>query len=404
MPILLASYKNKTAGFVLKENKKQVTIGRDPGNDMPLPMTRVSKVHAALSLKNNQWFIRDLGSSNGTKLNNKKLVGKTEIHPGDRIRLGNVRLQFMDTQEIPEGVKRLKDRRDYDHRIRFKCSHCDHTLKAMAKHIGRRVQCHHCDEIVRVPGVVGKSNRKRKSRPDSPLKLVEEPSEQTLLIKSGEMKSLVENKAHDSASEEKVTLDDLHDELADVTPQQVETHKQAAKDQAQAMRQLRKAEIKRELFRDDRNPLDKLYSKVLIQFTLQYSKLKDPTFPIQRWHVAALFIVMVGFLSIRIFLGGGSGNLSNVENAPSEFVVNCSECNHESEMTLQRFEKLSFYMMHPDSYSQKYPGDDIPDPSVCTDCGKTHTALRLTVAPDTGQRRIVAVTEKDASLQMAQAQ
>ena len=76
MPILLASYKNKTAGFVLKENKKQVTIGRDPGNDMPLPMTRVSKVHAALSLKNNQWFIRDLGSSNGTKLNNKKLCAR----------------------------------------------------------------------------------------------------------------------------------------------------------------------------------------------------------------------------------------------------------------------------------------------------------------------------------------
>ena len=70
MPVLLASYKNKTAGFVLRENKKQITIGRDPGNDMPLPMSRVSRVHATLTCKNHEWFIRDLGSFNGTKINN----------------------------------------------------------------------------------------------------------------------------------------------------------------------------------------------------------------------------------------------------------------------------------------------------------------------------------------------
>jgi hypothetical protein len=224
------------------------------------------------------------------------------------------------------------------------------------------------------------------------------------VINTSKLKKLVKEKAHDSAVQEPVTVDDLHDELAEVTPLQVQTHKEAAKDQAQAMRQLRKAEIKRELFRDDRNFMEKLYSKTLIQFTLQYSKLKDPTFPIHRWHVAALFMVMVGFLSIRIFLGGGSGNLPNVENAPSEFVVNCSGCNHESHMKLERFEQLSFYMMHPDSFAQKYPGEATPEPSVCEDCGKTHAALRLTVDPDSGQRRIVAVTEKDASLQMAQAQ
>ena len=105
MPVLLASYKNKTAGFVLRENKKQITIGRDPGNDMPLPMSRVSRVHATLTRKNHEWFIRDLGSFNGTKINNVRVKGRSAIKPGDRLRLGNVRLQFMDTDKIPEGIK-----------------------------------------------------------------------------------------------------------------------------------------------------------------------------------------------------------------------------------------------------------------------------------------------------------
>ena len=129
MPVLLASYKNKTAGFLLREKKKQITIGRDPGNDMPLPMTRVSSVHAAITCKNHQWFIRDLGSSNGTKINNVRIRGAIAIKPGDRVKLGNVQIQFVDAPKIPDGIKRLKDKRDYTQRVRFKCKYCNQPLK-----------------------------------------------------------------------------------------------------------------------------------------------------------------------------------------------------------------------------------------------------------------------------------
>lgn len=395
MPVLLATYKNKSAGFVLREKKKQITIGRDPGNDMPLPMTRVSRVHATLTCKNHEWFIRDLGSSNGTKVNNVKIRGTMAIKPGDMLRLGNVRLQLVDSEKIPTGVKRLKDRRDYTERIRFTCKYCSQPLKAMARDAGRRVQCHHCSQIVHVPGhAIGKT--KKQQRPESPeligLATDENPNDQSMMIMTDDMKA---------AAKEKVTLEDVHDELAELAPQTIEEHKPAARDQAQAMRQLRKAELKKELFRDDRNPLEKIWSRVLINFVLQYSKLKDPTFPVHRWHVAVLTLTLTAFITMRMLVGGGG--LASVEAAPSQFAVTCSGCGHESHMTLDRFEQLSFFMMHPDSFTQKYPGQPNPQPSVCTDCGKTHTAMRLTVDPDNGQRRVMAMAQIEESLQLAKA-
>lgn len=399
MPVLLASYKNKTAGFVLRESKKQITIGRDPGNDMPLPMTRVSKVHATITCRNHEWFIRDLGSSNGTKINNVRIRGTMTIKPGDRLRLGNVRLQFMDTDHIPQGIKRLKDKRDYTERVRFTCKYCNQPLKAKACDAGRRVQCHHCSQIVHIPGhAIGRSKAsKRATRPESPMMIMDDPCEQSQMIMTEQMQAKARQKR-----EPKITLEDVHDELADVQPEHKAEHKEAAIDQAQAMRQLRKAEIKRELFRDDRNIVEKMYSRLLINFVLQYSKLKDPDYPVHRWHVAAMFMVLVTFLSVRMMIGGSGPSIA--EAAPSEFAVTCTACNHESHMQLERFEQLSFFMMHPDSFNQKYPGQDIPEPSVCRDCGKTATALRLAVDPDTGMRRVMAVADDTQNVQMAKAQ
>jgi hypothetical protein len=393
MPILLASYKNKTAGFVLRDSKKPITIGRDPGNDMPLPLTRVSRVHASLTRRGHEWFIRDLGSSNGTKVNNVKICGTVQIKSGDRLRLGNVRMQFLDKQTIPEGIKRLKDRRDNTQRIRFKCKYCNHIIKAMERDAGRRVQCSHCDQVVHIPGhVIGKTS-KTQQRPEAPLSMcAADPKEQSQMIDHGQLQAV---------NNEAVTVDDLHDELAQMAPERAEQYKEVAQDQAQAMRQLRKAEIKKELFRDDRNVVEKLYSRMLINFVLQYSKLKDPTFPVRRWHVATMAMVLMTFFSMRLILGGGA---ATVEAAPSQFPVTCTNCQHESQMELARFEQLSFYMMHPDSFNQKYPDQTAPEPAVCEACGKQAVALRLTVDPDSGLRRVVAVTDVNSTVQMAKAQ
>lgn len=61
------------------------TVGRDAGCDIVIPGTHLSRLHAELKIQGNFLHIRDLGSSNGTFLNEDSVMdGKAK--PGDLIR------------------------------------------------------------------------------------------------------------------------------------------------------------------------------------------------------------------------------------------------------------------------------------------------------------------------------
>lgn len=48
----------------------------------------ISGRHCELYRREEQWFVRDLHSSNGTKVNGQKVYQELEIHAGDILRLG----------------------------------------------------------------------------------------------------------------------------------------------------------------------------------------------------------------------------------------------------------------------------------------------------------------------------
>ncbi|MEM9881994.1 MAG: FHA domain-containing protein [Planctomycetota bacterium] len=66
-------------------------IGRDRG-DLVLTDSRVSRRHAEVSVQNGVFVIRDLGSSNGTWVNGRRVAGLAELEQGDRIQVGRVTL------------------------------------------------------------------------------------------------------------------------------------------------------------------------------------------------------------------------------------------------------------------------------------------------------------------------
>ncbi len=72
-----------------------VTIGRDASNDVVLADDqRVSRAHAELRRRDGQWLVVDLGSRNGTLVNERKV----QTHPlvdGDRVRLGASSFTFV---------------------------------------------------------------------------------------------------------------------------------------------------------------------------------------------------------------------------------------------------------------------------------------------------------------------
>lgn len=76
----------QTREFVLEEGAT-ATIGRSPNNTIPIPERHVSRQHAVISFRDGIFMIADLGSANGSFVNDKPLTDPFPLAHGDVIRL-----------------------------------------------------------------------------------------------------------------------------------------------------------------------------------------------------------------------------------------------------------------------------------------------------------------------------
>lgn len=65
-------------------------IGRDPANGLRLSHESVSRVHAELSRQGGLWVLRDLGSTNGTSVNGRRVIGAAVVRDGDQVAFGRM--------------------------------------------------------------------------------------------------------------------------------------------------------------------------------------------------------------------------------------------------------------------------------------------------------------------------
>ncbi|MFJ8650821.1 FHA domain-containing protein [Streptomyces rochei] len=65
-------------------------IGRDPENGLRLSHETVSRAHAELSRQGGMWVLRDLGSTNGTTVNGRRVIGAAVVREGDQIGFGQM--------------------------------------------------------------------------------------------------------------------------------------------------------------------------------------------------------------------------------------------------------------------------------------------------------------------------
>lgn len=70
---------------VLKFDKDVITIGRSQKNDVILPRSNVSKMHANAEVRDDMVIIADRGSTNGTFVNGRRVRTPTSIGPQDRV-------------------------------------------------------------------------------------------------------------------------------------------------------------------------------------------------------------------------------------------------------------------------------------------------------------------------------
>lgn len=91
-PIRLEVQNGKQPGTIRVFAQPEVVLGRDPSCDLALADPSVSARHALLSFHDGQWWLDDLGSSNGTRLNRDKVGTATVLTAGDEIECGHARL------------------------------------------------------------------------------------------------------------------------------------------------------------------------------------------------------------------------------------------------------------------------------------------------------------------------
>lgn len=70
-----------------------ISIGRSTSSGIALGDPNASRDHAALSFKDDAWWISDLGSTNGTLVNDT-LIKERRLSTGDRIRIGSTVLTY----------------------------------------------------------------------------------------------------------------------------------------------------------------------------------------------------------------------------------------------------------------------------------------------------------------------
>jgi adenylate cyclase len=85
-------YQDGGSARVLELRGDPVTIGRIEGNDLVLNHPSVSRRHGRIEARGAEWWIADLNSTNGIKVNGSPVM-EAAIHPGDHLSVGSVEVE-----------------------------------------------------------------------------------------------------------------------------------------------------------------------------------------------------------------------------------------------------------------------------------------------------------------------
>lgn len=85
-------------GAILELPHSHITLGRSPSNTYILEFQGISREHLKLEISEKEVTLIDLGSRNGTYVNNKRVHKRTVLNKGDVIKIGVIALKF-----IPRG-------------------------------------------------------------------------------------------------------------------------------------------------------------------------------------------------------------------------------------------------------------------------------------------------------------
>lgn len=102
--IRLTGVSAEVAGQIFRSSGMNLVIGRQPGCQIMINNSKISRQHAKLSHAGGQWHVEDLNSANGTYLNGQRIAGPMPIRNGDRLGLGTLEFTFNAPGAVGETV------------------------------------------------------------------------------------------------------------------------------------------------------------------------------------------------------------------------------------------------------------------------------------------------------------
>jgi pSer/pThr/pTyr-binding forkhead associated (FHA) protein len=95
----------KAAGQTIPIPSAQFIIGRDPQCNLRPGSVMISKRHCALLVRNEQAFLRDFDSTNGTFLNDEQVKGEVPLKNGDTLKVGPLTFKVV-LEGVPAPVNK----------------------------------------------------------------------------------------------------------------------------------------------------------------------------------------------------------------------------------------------------------------------------------------------------------
>lgn len=94
------------SGLVVPLDERPMVVGRETGCDVRLVDAAASRRHLLLAPDNRgRWFLEDLGSSNGTFLDDRR-IERERLAPGAEIALGETKLRVLSVDELQGSLRR----------------------------------------------------------------------------------------------------------------------------------------------------------------------------------------------------------------------------------------------------------------------------------------------------------
>ena len=91
--------------------REQLTVGRRESCDICMQFPNISGRHCELTFRNGYWYVRDLNSTNGVKVNGVRVNDKL-LHPGDELSIGKRRYNIQ--YNLPADQRGLEEETSED--------------------------------------------------------------------------------------------------------------------------------------------------------------------------------------------------------------------------------------------------------------------------------------------------